>query len=191
MSSGLAERMLSDPAFIEALERVVLQAPELAAPFDSEGRGLSQDEVAFLAQAGVEPSRQAALQAVAQTVLAFSRLLATSLTTPEAAARLKVEGARVRQRLADRSLYGLKSEAGEWRLPAFQFDAAGQPIPHLGVVLQALPADLHPLEVESWLTSADPDLELEGVQLTPLQWLCAGGEVSQVVELAGQVGQAI
>lgn len=191
MRSPLAERVVNDPDFTEALERVLGEAPDLAPPFDSRGQGLTRAELEFLQDARVEASAQAGYEALAQSTMAFARLLATSLTTAQVAARLKVDGARVRQRLLERSLYGLKTEAGDWRLPSFQFDDRGRPIPHLGAVLQALPEDLHPLEVEGWLTNPDPDLESRGEPLTPLQWLSTGRDVAKVVELAERVAEPI
>ena len=48
-------------------------------------------------------------------------LLEESLSAAQAANLLKVDVSRIRQRLRERSLFGLEHE-GSWRLPRFQFE---------------------------------------------------------------------
>lgn len=113
-------------------------------------------------------------------------LRATGLTTHEAAKRLNVNDSRVRQRLAKRSLYGIKA-GDEWRLPAFQFARTGL-VPGIDRVLPRLPSRLSPIAVYRWLHTPNPDLddgsEEQGRTLTPLQWLQTGGDPEVVAELA-------
>ena len=47
---------------------------------------------------------------------------------------------RIRQRLADRSLYGLK-DGNAWLLPAFQFGSNAL-VPGVSVVVRRLPPDI-------------------------------------------------
>ncbi len=58
----------------------------------------------------------------------------------EAARLLGVDPSRVRQRLGERTLYGVKTARG-WRLPAFQFDL-DQPdrlVPGIGALIEQEP----------------------------------------------------
>lgn len=48
-------------------------------------------------------------------------------------------------------------------------------------VLKALPADLHPIAAEGFLSTAQPDLLIDR-PLTPLQWLL-GGQASLLASL--------
>jgi hypothetical protein len=56
-----------------------------------------------------------------RTIADYMALLETSLTTAEAARYLKVDVSRIRQRLRERSLFGIDYD-GERRLPRFQFE---------------------------------------------------------------------
>src|SRR5215470_16423068 len=64
---------------------------------------------------------------LSQSIVDYIALIETSLTTAEAARRLKCDVSRIRQRLRERSLFGVEYE-GEWRLPRFQFER-GHPLP--------------------------------------------------------------
>jgi len=75
----------------------------------------------------------------------YMALLEESLSAAEAAKLLRVDVSRVRQRVRERSLFGLEYE-GSWRLPRFQFERR-LVIPGLAKVLKALPSDLFPLDV--------------------------------------------
>lgn len=111
-------------------------------------------------------------------------LLDTSLTTAQAAKYLKVDTSRIRQRLRERSLYGIAYD-GEKRLPRFQFERR-KVIPGLADVLVELPARLGPLDVAEWFLSPNPDLELEErtAPISPREWLLSGRPVQSVVVLA-------
>src|SRR5487761_710626 len=86
----------------------------------------------------------------------YMALLEESLSAAEAAKLLRVDVSRVRQRLRERSLFGLEYE-GSWRLPRFQFERR-LVIPGLAKVLKALPSDLFPLDVVDWFLLPDPEL---------------------------------
>jgi hypothetical protein len=152
---------------------------------DDPTRSLTPAEAAALAAGGAdlrplgaeEPGPRAA------TAAAYGALLAGGLTVAEAAARLDVDPSRVRHRLADRTLWGIRLRAG-WRLPAVQFADDGGMVPGLDRVLPAIPADLHPVAVWRWLTTPIPDLSLDGSPVAPLPWLAAGGRPDQVAVLA-------
>jgi hypothetical protein len=114
----------------------------------------------------------------------YMALLETSFTTSQAADYLKVDVSRIRQRLRERSLFGIEYD-GERRLPRFQFERK-QVLPGLREVIGALPEQLNPLDVAEWFLSPNPDLELadQDAPLSPRDWLLRGNAVSAVVALA-------
>ncbi len=114
----------------------------------------------------------------------YMALLEESLSTAEAAKLLKVDVTRVRQRLRERSLFGLEYE-GTWRLPRFQFERR-LVIPGLAQVLAALPPDLFPLDVVDWFLLPEPELQLDSdrAPLSPRGWLLSGRPIDTVVKLA-------
>ena len=86
----------------------------------------------------------------------YMALLEEGLSAAEAGELLQVDVSRVRQRLRDRSLFGIEHE-GSWRLPRFQFERRVV-IPGLAQILKALPPDLFPLDLVDWFLLPDPDL---------------------------------
>jgi hypothetical protein len=114
----------------------------------------------------------------------FVALLEESLSAAEAAKLLDVDVSRVRQRLRERSLFGIEFE-GSWRLPRFQFERRIA-VPGLGRILNALPHDLFPLDVVDWFVLSDPDLQLDtdASPLSPREWLLSGRPVETIVALA-------
>lgn len=121
---------------------------------------------------------------LAQSIADYMALLDTSLTTSQAAKYLKVDPSRIRQRLRERSLYGIEYD-GEKRLPRFQFESR-KVIPGLAEVLAELPVQLNPLDVAEWFLSPNPDLELQdqSAPISPREWLLSGRAVPEVVALA-------
>ncbi len=121
---------------------------------------------------------------LAQSIVDFVALLETSLTAGRAARLLGVDVSRIRQRLRERSLFGVEYE-GEWRLPRFQFERR-KVLPSLAQVLAALPADVNPLDVAGWFLSPNPDLGLEGEPraLSPREWLLRGLPPERATALA-------
>lgn len=102
-------------------------------------------------------------------------LAATSYTVSDAAMRLGVDGSRVRHRIADRSLYGFRIGA-RLHLPHWQFTDAepSGPLPDLRTVLRAVPDGISPIEMTSFMTNPQAELQLAGRAMTPRQWLLAG-----------------
>ena len=80
---------------------------------------------------------------------AFAELQASSLRVEQAAERLHVNASRIRQRLAEGSLYGFK-DAHAWLVPTFQFQGEGL-VAGLDRVLKRLPRDVAALAVVSVL----------------------------------------
>lgn len=181
----------AEELLLAVLEATARLPPSAAAAPE---RGMSSEELAVLHSGGFSGGRASERKAryraaepddpVTRGVADYATLIAGSRSVAEVAALLGVEPSRIRQRLGDRSLYGLK-QGRSWRLPAFQLTNDGL-VPNIGSVLQALPADLHPIALQRWFTSPSVDLvEPPSEQpLSPRQWLCSGFDPSAVVELA-------
>jgi hypothetical protein len=118
------------------------------------------------------------------SVADYMALIETSFTTSQAAGYLKVDVSRIRQRLRERSLFGIEYD-GEQRLPRFQFERK-HVLPGLREVIRALPEKLNPLDVAEWFLSPNLDLELaeQDAPLSPRDWLLQGEPVTAVVALA-------
>lgn len=179
---------------VRASEEEIARAMEIALvesgfqrPYPEPRRALARGQVELLERGGFELDRlEFGLEdPIARSAFEYAVLRATGLTTHEAARRLRVNDSRVRQRLAERALYGIK--AGDaWRLPAFQFARAGL-VPGIDRVLPRLPKGLNPVAVHRWFHTTNPDLEErkgQGTALTPLQWLQTGNDPDVVAELA-------
>jgi hypothetical protein len=102
----------------------------------------------------------------AQAAAAYQQRRAEGLGVAEAARRLGVNTSRIRQRPAERSLYGVK-DGNTWLLPAFQFVANGL-VPGIEKVLRSLPEGLSPLAVARWLALPNPDLTTRDEEERPL-----------------------
>jgi hypothetical protein len=170
------------------VEEAISQLQRSLYPPDPRGE-LTATEEALLRNGGLDlrPLASREKSRLARTAAKYAALLETSLTTAEAAARLKVDASRVRQRLLDRTLYGIRTSAG-WRVPAFQFEGK-RLLPALGDVTAALSPELHPVAVFNWFTLPHPDLVDEelGRSLSPREWLLAGLPPTAVVDVAREM----
>jgi hypothetical protein len=146
---------------------------------------LTAAEEAVLASGDPAPAA-AARDSVADTAIAYGRLVATSLDTAAAAKRLGVDPSRVRQLVGGSAptLYAFKYR-GTWRIPDFEFDKRAL-VPGLEEVVPLLPHDLHPIAVLNWFTTPHSDLvdEDETVRFSPRDWLRQGRSPAVVAALA-------
>lgn len=106
------------------------------------------------------------------------RLRAVSLSVDAAAERLGVTTAQVTEMIAHGALWACPDGApwvsdfdGEARIPLWQFAGDGL-IPHLDMVVAAIPPDWSPSAIEASMTHADEDFD----GLSPTQWLIQGGD---------------
>ena len=173
----------------EARRRLLSNEPMLgdARSGAAAGTALTVGEVDALNSVGLSTAPWAASperDPLIRTIADYMALLETSLTTAEAARYLKVDVSRIRQRLRERSLYGIDYD-GERRLPRFQFERK-HVLPGLREVISALPEALNPLDVAEWFLAPNPDLELEDedAPLSPREWLLRGERVEAAVKLA-------
>ncbi len=168
-------------AFVELLSKV-LEGVGPAIPVDA-GAQFTEAELAELTSEGVKVvDKPSAGGAAARTAAEYAALLANSMSVQEASNLLSVDESRIRQRLTDRTLYGIKT-GRSWRLPGFQFDDNGA-IKGLDEVLPVLPTSLHPVAIHRWMTTPIADLELDSEALSPLMWLSATGDAQPVIDLA-------
>jgi hypothetical protein len=182
-SNGLAERLQASPAEVIALLQS-LAAATPAAP-GSQHRSLTVAQERELRAAGslgvaLPPLADRASTATAVEAYQISQ---DALTVPAVAARLGVTASRIRQRLTARSLFGVSTPGGGWRLPRFQFTDDGE-LPGLAQLLPALPADVHPVALDSFLTRPQPDLVITDEAVSPRDWLTSGGDPAAVARIA-------
>jgi excisionase family DNA binding protein len=153
-------------------------------------RRFSAEEAAALREGGLDLSPPAPDEPdlLARTAAKHAAMLATALTTKEMADLLGVSEGRVRQRLKEGTLYGVKA-GRENRLPAFQFEGGGE-VRGIGEVLRRVDRSVHPVALLNWFTLPDPDLHLdEGEEraVSPREWLLSGGSPETIAPLAQEL----
>ena len=150
---------------------------------------LSTEEERLLRESGalgLDDTEEPSLQAGPVSIVAqYAQLVAGASSTETVARCLGVVPSRVRQRVAERSLYALDTPAGRV-FPTFQFDESGATLPGLGHVLAAIDPSTHPITVERFFFAPTADLESTLVTgaLSPRDWLLAALPVDDVVMLA-------
>jgi len=175
--------------FAASAEALLANRPlrAVSSPTTRPASALSKGELSALAAVGLSPEPwqgEDAQDPLSQTIVDYVALIETSLSTAEVARMLAVDVSRIRQRLRERSLFGVEYE-GEWRLPRFQFERR-KVLPGLAEVLTRLPVEMNALEVAEWFLSASPDLEVDGRDepLSPREWLLRGLPPERIGELA-------
>ena len=113
--------------------------------------------------------------------------LASSLSVTQVASALQLSEWAVRRRVRRGTLYAFKL-GRKLRLPVWQFDSLGRPLPGLRTVLAVLDPGLHPLEVAGFMTGPDADLEISGGAASPSDWLAGGRDPEKVASLGSLIG---
>ncbi len=176
---------LDTDEFIRLLELSVAEAMEPV-------QGVfSTAETRALAEAGVDLSGPSgdAMTADAHTADRALAQQSQSWSVAQAAELLGRTPRRVRQRIAGQTLYALRAQAGQLRLPRWQFTDHGV-IPGLEKVIPALSRSLHPVSVERFMRTPLAELEVAGEPLSPLQWLSRGGDPTEVAQIAAGLPSA-
>jgi hypothetical protein len=180
---GVSTDMLDDMVqlAVERLESAAHRGPEYE---------LADSELLVLREGGFDLSGRTLGRAdpVAQGVADYAAVLQTALSTKEAADKLGVNASRIRQRLGEGTLYGIRINS-EWRLPLFQFVDGGL-LPGFDEVVSRIDREeVHPVALYRWLTSPNPDLYAEDVEieLSPQQWLASGRRVEPVARMASHL----
>jgi hypothetical protein len=174
------------PEQFDALIATAVRAMPAVAASDSR-HDLSAEEAAALQRGGFdltpEQDKGGVGDPLAVGAAEYATLVSTALTPAQAATQLGIDSSRVRHRLAARTLYGVKTPHG-WRLPRFQFDpASGRVLAGIGVVLAMLDPDLHPVSVQRWFLLPDPDLAINGMAVSPRDWLRQGRDPRAIAPL--------
>ena len=115
--------------------------------------------------------------------ISYGSLVQTGLTIKQAAELIQVSDARIRHRIREGTLLAIR-DGRSWKLPVFQFSGKGE-LPGWGSVARALPRDISPVAVESWLGLPNPDLVIgeAEVPMSPHAWLLAGRDPQPVAAL--------
>lgn len=113
-------------------------------------------------------------------IATLSDTLASAFTLEQVADFLRLSRSRLLHRLTDRSLWAF-TVRGRRYLPRWQFTDARKVIPGLAQMVPAIPATLHPLAVDSFMTSPHPDFDGH----TQVEWLTSGGDPSALIHRPG------
>lgn len=172
-------------ALNEALMDALAARHAVLYPFGGRS-GLTSAEAGALLRGGFDLSSQdrGKEDPVVHASAEHAAILTSALTTAEAAERLGVSDGRVRQRLAQRSLYGVHGRRG-WLVPSFQFASDGD-LPGWDKVAPRLPVAMSPVTLLGWLTLPNPDLVLgeDERPTSPRDWLLSGHDPELVAQLA-------
>jgi hypothetical protein len=144
------------------------------------------DQAWLLDQAGLPAEPGADVAAATTNAARMRELLGSAFPAEEVADGLSLNASGVRRLRRDRALWAINA-GRSWLFPRSQFEIEhGLPlrqISGLDRVLQALPATLHPLAVDRFLHTCQPDLYLHE-PMTALEWLRAEGDVGLAVDVA-------
>lgn len=155
------------------------------------GNGFTEAEEAFLLSGGALGVGRVDPEAIANNMVTitgeFSQMVASAYNQKETAALLGVSASRIRQRLADRSLYSVEGLNGRV-CPRFQFTASGE-LPGLGVVLKAIDKEVHPIVIERFFLAVNVDLESSLLEqcMSPREWLLTGHEPEQLRRIIAEL----
>lgn len=154
---------------------------------DAPTDALSTDEEAVLREAGAygvnEPLDRAVIyRNLAVTGRAYAAMVKTSVTGREIAKALSVTSGRISQRVTDRTLFALDTPRGIV-FPKFQLDTAGVPLPGLERVIPQLPAGVNPVAIERFFSTPNGDLIVEGIPVSPRDYLGAGYDPGAVIKI--------
>lgn len=172
---------LDRDVFVQILHSLATRKP--VAPELSEHDAHVLEEVGFIGHPA------AATAARLDRDIRMAELVRGSLSIDDAADRLGVTPARIRQRLAAGTLWAFDS--GRIRLlPPAQFTDTGE-VPHLERVTPLLGKDLHPLTVQSLLTRPQPSLTVDGQPVSIVAWLTgSAGTAADIAQAADVITAA-
>lgn len=169
---------------LDALVDALPAGPD-PSPGTQPAAGFTAHELHALESVGADITPMPLLQRPSlRTSLRYRQLLDTALSTAEAAVRLHVDDSRVRQRLSARTLLSHRVGTAH-RLPKFQFTDDGE-LPGWSKVAPLVASSWHPVAIERFFTSPHVDLVLDDEQVSPREWLLAGGAPDIVAALAGE-----
>ena len=183
----LGDAGIDEGRFAAAAARAIEELRGTEARIDDPASQLSESEVTSLRAGGLDLAKRRRTEPdpIGETAARYAAILADSEDVAAVAERLGVTRARVRQRAAERTLLAVR-EDDEWRFPRAQF-ADGAPIRGLPAVSLALPPDLHPVAVWTFLREPSTDLAIGEQPASPLEWLRSGGSPDLVAAIAREL----
>jgi hypothetical protein len=129
-----------------------------------------------------EVKQRVASGSIERTIAAtVAREVDDSIDEADVARLLQVSVVEVGQRRIAGELWGFENE-GTARYPCWQFDN-GHTIPGLREIVHAIAPTRHPFTVNGIMRSPQRDLIVDGVAITPRDWLLAGRSVAPVLVL--------
>jgi hypothetical protein len=180
-------RETSPEALNEALRVVLESMPSMA--YEDATTGLTAEEQAVLREGGLTLEPTPGHDPLAQTAVKYAAIVKRSFSSKEASQRLGLAQSRVRQMIADRSLYSFLIDGNRY-IPDFQFGTDGRLIPNIIQVNKVLNPRIHPVEVYNWYHLPNVDLFLNDdidVTVSPLDWLKGGHDLDLLLLLASRL----
>ena len=184
-SRGLKE---TSPEALNATLRLVLENMEPMVYGDA-ASGLTAAEQVVLKEGGLILEPLPGSDPLADAAITYAAIITRSLSTREVSQRLGLTPSRVRQMIADHSLYSFLMDGNRY-IPVFQFGEADRLIPNIIRVNKVLNPRLHPVEVYNWYHLPHVDLFLNqdiDAIVSPLDWLKEGLDAEILVRLAARL----
>ena len=185
----LTERGLKNatPETLNNALRAVLNSMTPTA-YDDATTGLGEREQDVLRTGGLRLAPDFDEDPLTTTVAKYAAIVSRSHSVKEASERLGTTSGRVRQMVADGSLYSFLIDNGR-HVPDFQFARNGL-VPNITRVNRELDPGAHPVAVYNWYHTPNSDLFVEDHPdrtVTPLDWLNAGYDPGKLAALAKQL----
>ncbi|MET0863701.1 MAG: hypothetical protein ABWZ98_05155 [Nakamurella sp.] len=123
-----------------------------------------------------------------------------TLSRGQVAELLHVDPSRVSHQVTGGRLFSYPGGNGRPVFPDWQFadhqtapgpEAAAAVLPHLDLLIAAIPAGSHPVAVRTFMTTPSSELVVRGRALSPLEWLRGGGGPVEVTDLAVTLGEQV
>ncbi len=183
----LGDAGIDEDRFATIAARAIEELRGTEARIDDPASQVTPSEALTLKAGGLDLARRRRTEPdpVGEAAARYAAILADSEDVAGVAERLGVTRARVRQRAAERTLLAIR-EDDEWRFPRAQFDD-GAPIRGLPAVSLAMPPDLHPVAVWTFLREPTTDLTVGDRAASPIEWLRSGGSPDPVAAIAREL----
>ena len=185
----LSERGLKNatPETLDKALRAVLRSMTPTV-YDDATTGLTEREQDVLRAGGLRLAQDFDEDPLTTTVAKYAAIVSRSHSVKEASERLGTTSGRVRQMVADGSLYSFLIDNGR-HVPDFQFARNGL-VPNITRVNRELDPGAHPVAVYNWYHTPNSDLLVEDQPnrtVAPLDWLNAGYDPGKPAALAKQL----
>jgi hypothetical protein len=183
----LGDAGIDEDKFARVAARAIEEMRGPEARIDDPATQVTPSDAATLKSGGLDLARRRRTEPdpIGDAAARYAAILADSDDVAGVAERLGVTRARVRQRAGERTLLAIR-EDDEWRFPRAQFED-GAPIRGLPAVSVALPPDLHPVAVWSFLREPTTELTVGDRPASPLEWLRSGGSPDPVTAIAREL----